>query len=391
LDAENNKLRISFIVGSLAQGGAEKQLLYILRTLKKLGYPIQALLLSRSEYYEQVLADLDIPTITIGKGMVLLRLIRICEEIRKFGPDLIQSTHFFASFYAGAAGKILHIPSIGAIRGDFYHDLSGVNYLGRMLLTLPTVFVANSNNARQNAIQSGLDPQRIFVLGNVIDIQEFDQQGADAEIQRFPPGKVVITTVARVIKIKRLERFIIAIAQARRIVPNIIGAVIGDGPEMERLRGLASHLGLLDQHNANGIIFLGKRSDIPQLLKHSDIFVLTSDQEGFPNVFLEAMAASLPILSTPAGEAPQLIEDGVNGYIIQFNDRQNLKNKMINLAVSSATRRKLGNNGRLKVCQEYDLEILDYTLETLYSNIMAYLRDKKIKQKRQTQGMSKQA
>jgi glycosyltransferase involved in cell wall biosynthesis len=391
LDAKNKRYRISFIIGSLAQGGAEKQLLYILHSLKEQGNPIQALLLSRSEHYEQALKELEIPTVPITQGPVFQRLYRVIEEIKRFQPDYIQATHFFASFYAGASGRFLHIPSIGAIRGDFHHDLAGVNRMSRLLLNLPTVYAANSINAQQNAVSYGLDPRKIFLLGNVIDIQDFDQKSMVLPEIIIPPQRIIVTVVARLIKVKRLERFIIALAQARHLVPDLFGAVIGDGPEKDRLVGLASHLGLLGTKKDSGICFYGARSDVPQLLKQSDIFVLTSDQEGFPNVLLEAMAASLPIISTPAGEAPQLIDNGVNGYIVPFDDITGLKSRIIDLAISSSMRRKLGANSRKKVSSDYDLRNLDTNLDTLYENIRAYLQGQQIKQKHQTQGMSKQA
>jgi glycosyltransferase involved in cell wall biosynthesis len=390
LVAENKKQRISFIVGSLVQGGAEKQLFYILRTLKEHNIEFQALLLTRSEYYENVFAEYGIPTITIGDGPFHKRIIRICQLLRSFQPDFIQATHFFASFYAGAAGRILNIPSIGAIRGDFIHDLSGVGRMGKMLLFLPTLYIANSNNGRENAIRYGLDPKRIFVLGNVIDVTEFDLQSTQPTIDPLPKENIYVCVVARLIKVKRLERFILALAQARVNVPNLVGLVIGSGPEMDNLVALASSLELLNSTAGQGIIFYGNRNEIPRFLIQSDIFLLTSDREGFPNVLLEAMAASLPILTTPAGETPHLIHDGENGFLIPYDDLDALKDKLIELSLSSSLRHFLGENGRRMVLQSYDLPQLNQNLEQLYQDINDYLLSRQIKQKRQTRGMSKQ-
>jgi glycosyltransferase involved in cell wall biosynthesis len=390
--AEGSKrYRISFIVGSLVQGGAEKQFLYILRTLKLLDIEYQALLLTRSEYYERIFAEYSIPTISIGEGSFLKRIFRISKEIKNFKPDFIQATHFFASFYAGAVGRILHIPSIGAIRGDFFHDLSGVGRIGKFLLFLPTIYVANSNNARENAVGYGLDPQRIFVLRNVIDVDEFDQHQSTQPIEHpLPQGFIYVCVVARLIKIKRLERFVLALAKARTKVPNLIGLVIGGGPEMNNLISLASSLELLHSKSEDGIKFYGNQTEIPQFLSQSDIFLLTSDREGFPNVFLEAMAASLPIITTPAGEAPYLIQNGENGYLVPYDDLDALKDKLIELSVNPSLRIRLGANGRRMVQQAYDLPQLHQNLEELYLKINDYLQTQQTKQKRQTRGMSKQ-
>jgi glycosyltransferase involved in cell wall biosynthesis len=374
-------------VGSLSQGGAEKQLLYYLIALQRLKYPFQVLLFTRSDYYEKAFIEHGFPITYIDEGSIFKRLARLVREIRRFQPDFIQATHFFTSFYAGMVGRILRIPSIGAIRGDFNHDLAGIRKIWRLFIFLPTNYLANSNNARQNAIDYGLSPARVYVLGNVIDVNQFDAEAKMQPQEDLPIGKIYITIVARLIKVKRLERFILAIAKARTTVPELTGVIIGAGPEMGALSDLAATLGLLKNQ---GIIFLGNRTDIPQLLAQSHIFALTSDQEGFPNVILEAMAASLPVITTPAGEAPQLIQDGETGYVVAFDNLEELAKKVEYLAKSENSRKRLGINGRRQVIQYYHLDRLDQAIESLYLSIIDSQQKQK-EQKRRTQGMSRQA
>ena len=85
---------------------------------------------------------------------------------------------------------------------------------------------------------------------------------------------------------------------ACREAPKLLGIIIGDGPELANLQAFAQQRGLSEEN----LLFLGRRDDVPAILRRAQIFMLTSDHEGFPNVLLEAMAARLPVITTPAGD-----------------------------------------------------------------------------------------
>ena len=371
-----NQLRILFIAGGLGTGGAEKQLIYMLRALRSLGVEILVITLTEGELHEKSLADLGIQPVSVARLSPPTRLAYILRTARAFRPHFIQATHFFASFYAGAAGRLSGITSIGAVRGDFHHDLAGVGRSGRWLIRLPSVLLANSYNARQNAIQMGLPGERVQVLHNVIDLDEFDRKQAQASQPKPASGPCQAVTVARLIQVKRLERFLKSLAEARRRIPNLQGVIIGGGPEEVFLRQTALELGLQPDSPEGGVLFMGERGDVPQLLARSDIYVMTSDREGFPNVLLEAMAASLPILSTPAGETPELVEDGANGYLVGFEDQAALTRRLVELAGSAELRRGMGSEGRRKVERQYGYPHLKTNLLQVYQTIARQVNDR---------------
>jgi glycosyltransferase involved in cell wall biosynthesis len=111
----------------------------------------------------------------------------------------------------------------------------------------------------------------------------------------------------------------------------------------------AAALGLLP----DGVCFTGQRADVPALLDGSGVFVLTSDHEGFPNVLLEAMAARLPVVTTPAGDAADLVEDGRTGFVVDFGDKKKLVERIERLTDSPDLRRELGEAGRKRVEEVY--------------------------------------
>src|SRR5258706_15129835 len=132
---------------------------------------------------------------------------------------------------------------------------------------------------------------------------------------------------------------------ARQEVLDLKGILIGDGPERPRLEALANKLGLLP----DGLLFLGRRNDVPALLAQASMLVLSSDHEGFPNVLLEAMAARLPVITTPAGDAGLVVQEGITGYVLPFDDIDAMAERMVRLAKSPDLRHTLGEAGRRRV------------------------------------------
>jgi glycosyltransferase involved in cell wall biosynthesis len=129
---------------------------------------------------------------------------------------------------------------------------------------------------------------------------------------------------------------------ARKVEPRLRGWIVGNGPEKECLETEARELGLLPA----GIQFLGQRSDVAALLKQSNILILTSSSEGMPNVIMEGMAARLPVITTPAGDAPVLVQDGINGFVQPFGDIEGISQRMVQLARSDEKRVSMGIHGR---------------------------------------------
>ncbi len=373
--ARKDDLRIMFIVGGLGKGGAEKQFLYMLRALRERNANVQVITLTTGEIYENTLSQQGITPLYAGEKS-LDRVKYLIKAIRTFRPHFLQATHFYASFYAGLAGRLTGITSIGALRSDLHLDLEGVGWPGPILLRLPDVMLANSRKARENARQVGFPEKRVHVLHNVIDLNEFDQQYSSAPASLLSPDNFYAVTVARLIPIKRLDRFLRALELARRQVPNLVGVVVGDGPSRSVLQGMAESLGLDPDSPRGGVRFLGERNDIPQILSQSGLVVLTSDREGFPNVVLEGMAASLPILSTPVGETPELISEGVNGFIVPFDDYRVLAERLVALVQSPSLRKKIGYEGRRMVEQQFSYPRIKTNLMDTYHAIAIQVRNR---------------
>ncbi len=391
---QENSLRVALVAGELSQGGAEKQLVYITHALHKAGVCVKIISLTQGDYYEERLAALGLPPVWIGMhSNPLARIVSLVRAVRNFRPHILQSAHYFTNFHTAIAARLLGKPgtpaplSIGCIRSDPHRFRSGyggkfVNTFARnttqrvfwsqSLLHLPSALIANSSTAREHAIQIGISPQKVYVLSNVIDLEDFDSARRHPSVEPlvdFRQG-VMAVAVSRLIPVKRLELFMKALAVARQEAPELRGVLIGEGSERGSLESLAADLGLFSREVMDRAIgFLGHQQNIPSILSHADMLILTSEYEGFPNVLLEAMAARLPVITTPAGDAGLVVQDGITGYVIPHGDIEGLAGRMVLLAKSPDLRRQLGEAGRRRVEHIYSSDSLATRLLSIYQEI----------------------
>lgn len=366
----SRRLRIAFVAGLVGERGAEKQLVYMASALKAVGVEVQIFSLKKEVgFYGPQLASRGLQPVWVGKNRnPILRLASLVAELRRFDPDFVQATHFYTNLYATIAGRLAGGIAIGCSRNDVFSEIKDCGGWGRWLLRMPTFLLVNSHAAKNNAESLRFNPAKIHVISNVIDLPDFEVRQSKSAPPLAKPGQPVALAVGRLFAQKRFDRFLAALARARTIMPDLKGVIAGDGPEWEALERQAKTLGLLPENLA----FVGRRSDVPALLRQAHMLVLTSDHEGFPNVILEAMAARLPVIATPAGESDRLVRHGETGYLVPFDDTDQMGDWMAQLAGSSALRQKMGETGRQIVEQHYSYDNLAKRLLSIYRDLAFY-------------------
>lgn len=353
---KQKQIRIAMITGVLGKGGAEKQLFYIISAMKRLNFQVKVFTLTKGEHYEKKLSTIGVECVWIGKlSSPILRLLILMINMIRLKPQIIYSTHFYGNIYAGLMGRILGILSIGSIRNDLTFELKKNSFWGRWLIKWPHFLIANSFNAVNQLISLGEHANKIIFLQNFIDLSEFDQL---VKMKVNPPGKidqVKIILVARLVEQKRIDRFIEIIASLCKKHTNILGLIVGVGPEKQRLHQKTIDLNLSSSH----LLFWGQEENIPALLKKCDLLVLTSEHEGFPNVILEGMAANLPIVTTDVGDTKNIVKDRISGFVLSGADTSDFVEKIEILLASKKIREELGNAGRKIVENEFDIFRID--------------------------------
>ena len=236
------RIRIALIAGTLGQAGAEKQLVYMARSLRDAGAGSASLQPDQG-------GVLRSPPAGIGNKAPLVRLVRehqirqhtprlasLALELARFRPHIVQSGHFFCNLYAGLCGRLSGALTIGAMRNDLDREQKAQGRLTRHLLRLPSAIIANSQAALRGMEEFGVSPESIVVLENVIDLEDFDARLSLGASDWDADGPPVALAVGRLHREKRFDRFLAALALARRASPVVRGVIVGDGPEWPILR-----------------------------------------------------------------------------------------------------------------------------------------------------------
>lgn len=362
----DNPLRVALLAANLSRGGAEKQLVYMAKALREAGVDVRVYSLTRGQFHESALEAMGLAPIWVGaRGSPLIRLAVLARHFRRFRPHVIQSTHSFANLYVGLLGRLLGCVSVGSLRSSLEHCRQANGAWTPWLIRTPSAVLVNAQSALDDLARRRLvSPDRLFWLPNVIDLAEFDRSEEANGSRR--PG-LTVALVGRLVEVKRIDRYLHALAAAAQRELMVRGMVIGDGPQRAALERLAVELGL----GRTQVEFLGEREDVPRLLALADVLVQCSDDEGLPNAVLEAMAARRPAITTPAGDAHRLIRDGHNGYVVPFDDVSAMAERLVLLARLPQLRRQLGEAGRQHVERHYSLDGLADRLLSIYRTVAA--------------------
>jgi glycosyltransferase involved in cell wall biosynthesis len=275
----------------------------------------------------------------------LVELLRLCRRVR---PDIVHAHSSKAGALGRLAATLARVPvrvftahgwafsAYGGMRGRFYA------WLERRLRRLTTSFVCVADAVRELGLSArACDPARTVVIYNAVDATSFVPL-------RPPAGTPRVISVGRFAFPKDFETLTAALA---RIGLDYQAALVGDGPELQRVKAELAARGLLSR-----VELLGARQDVHDLLATSDVFVLSSRSEGFPVSILEAMAAGLPVVASNVGGVAEAVVDGETGLLVPAGDAPALADAIERLLADPGLRRRLGARGRERARRCFDIK-----------------------------------
>lgn len=343
--------RLFYLVGQLSLGGLERQLFYLIRSMDRRCYkPVVAVWgNSPDDHYAREIRALDVPVIALGQQPTRWAKLKALRSlVSAVRPEVIHSYTFYTNIAAWWAARGTGAIPIGSVRNNFILDRRETGkVLGRLCGRWPAAQIYNSLTAEQNAKRSTtiFRPRRIYVIKNGVDLGRFSP--------RLHPQPGYILAVGSMYPRKRWDRLIRAVAllASNGGCPEVMHA--GSGPLRGELEAMTRRL-----HVEHVIRFLGARHDIPALLVNAAFLVHTAEDEGCPNVILEAMACGRAIVATDAGEIPHLIDDGKTGFVVPRNDETALTSRIATLLADSELCSRMGEAGRIKAEQTFGLDRL---------------------------------
>ena len=271
----------------------------------------------------------------------LIRPMRIFMKIKSISPDIIISITDFTNVFTIVTKLMFHIkiPLIISIRNNpilKYKKTNRIfNILIKLLYPLRVVDKVVTVSKRIQVILEKfyrLKRSKLITIYNGVEIEKIRENQMDI-IKNYREvfnnsNLIKFVNVGRLIDAKGHKYLIEAFYKTKKEIPNSILIIIGEGPLRYKLKKLIKKKRL-----ENDIILLGLQKNPHKFLAQSDIFVLSSLYEGFPNVLLEALANGLPVISTNCESGPYEILDGNKyGFLTNVMDSEDLAKKMISLA-----------------------------------------------------------
>jgi glycosyltransferase involved in cell wall biosynthesis len=239
-------------------------------------------------------------------------------------------------------------------------------------------FIFNSEAVAKGPLGSLVEPKRRWVIHNSVDIANYDLAADRSTARRtlgLPVGKPMVGTVGRLERWKGQDIFLRALAQAKRVIPDIQGLVVG-APEptipdsmvfAEELGVLAKSLGLSDC-----VHFAGYRGDIPRVMAALDVVVHCSvEPEPFGRVVIEGMAAGRPVVAVAAGGVLEVVTDGVTGVLVPPGDPETMAAALVGLLKDPVRAARLAMAGRADAVLRFSLEEHARQVEQVYEEVLA--------------------
>ncbi len=236
--------------------------------------------------------------------------------------------------------------------------------LARMMRSVEA-FIAISDEIRDGLITDGIRPERIHRLPNFVDPAIFHPAGPgekeDAKRRRGDADRTLLLFSGRLVARKGVEHLLMAWKDVSPEFPDARLILLGEGPSRQNLVASAENLGI-----AGTVRFEGRVDDVPDRLRSADIFVLPSLQEGMPNSLLEAMASGLPAIATRIGGVLDLVEDGVDGRLVEPGNPEMFAAAMRDLIGDPAKRERYGGAAAERISRTHSLESRAAQYQALY-------------------------
>ncbi|HET8651175.1 MAG TPA: glycosyltransferase family 4 protein [Gaiellaceae bacterium] len=297
----------------------------------------------------------------------LAALVELTRLLRAERPDILHASSSKAGVLGRVAAALARVPvRIFTAHGWAFTAHTGLasalyRWADRLVRPLTTVTVCVAEQQRAAGVSARTcDPERTVVIPNGVDVAGMPQA-------RGAGGRPVVVAVGRLSPPKDFLTLVRALVELPR--SSYEALIVGDGPDRLRVEDEIRALGLADH-----VRLVGDRRDVPSLLAAADLFVLSSASEGMPMSVLEAMAAGLPVVASRVGGVPELVVDGETGLLVDPGRPDDLAAALLRLVRDARLRRRLGDAGRARVEQSFDVDAFRRAHVELYFRELARRR-----------------
>jgi glycosyltransferase involved in cell wall biosynthesis len=370
------KLNILQIVDGFRMGGAETKLCELIERMDTTKFNSHLANVGPAGPLDSRFNALEVPIYKCQRkhGFDIKPVFQLRRIMQEQKIDIVQTTLFWADVVGSIAARLAKVPVVLSWEtvtheGDTYHDKWQRKAGYNLAMKFTDGVVAVSHEVKNSLIKRrGLPPEMIHVIHYGVDLEKFSSNGEYSNKKQelgLPDDDVVIGIVARLEPMKGHKIFVDAFCQLKDKYPGVSVVFVGDGSCRLELEKMAKEAGLEKR-----IHFLGIRKNVNEILDAIDFFVLPAiSGEGLPNVVLEAMACSKPVIATRVGGSPEMIEDGHSGFIVPPENVAALAGMMEKMLCERDKIAWLGSNARRRVEKDFSLQKQINEFEALYKEM----------------------
>ena len=378
LPAIPGKLQVCHVAVGDLWAGAEVQLKVLLSKLvHKQEFSLSVILFNGGRL-EKAIEGLGIPVRVFpesrsGSGKIFLELVR---EFKKSNIQIIHTHKYKDTILAAPAAKLSGIPHVVRTVHGLREPFAGLQAFKMNLYeTIESAvhrYCVDSIIAVSSQIESKYKAEgqvsRVTCIRNGIDLD-----GKSVQTDRWRTRKelgvdsetCLIGTVGRLTPVKGIPYLLEAARMLLRHGANMKVLVVGDGSIRQDLMTQTRDLGI-----SENVVFLGHREDTDVLLQALDIFILPSLSEGIPMALLEAMAASRAVVASRVGGIPEIVDDGIEGFLVEPMDVDSLAERCRLLIESPDVAIKMGEQGRKRVERDFSATAMADRVVLVYKELL---------------------
>ena len=373
---ERNRVHVVFSIDTMSVGGTEMNAVRTAERLDRERYRLSVVTLRGegplTERYERMgVPVLRFPIQNLYGTETIRQGVRLARFLRDERVSVVHCHDQYSNFFSTMAARWARVPVVVASKRWLhspwrYRIANGVGFRAA------TRVIANSDAVAASLQRDDwLSRGRVVVVPNFVDEAAF---GAPAFNVRqawvrelgLEPDAVVVGIVASLLPIKDHATLLRAVAALVPEWPTLRLVIVGQGPELERLRALTDELRI-----APAVRFAGLRPQVPSFHFLFDISVLSSVSEGFPNSLVEAMAAGRPIVATDVGGVRDAVRNGENGLLVAAGDAPAFADALRVLLRDPDLRTRMGAVGARRAREEFHAAAVVGSLERLYERLLA--------------------
>ena len=348
--------KIVIVMSAIDYGGAQRFCLNFARRLEKLHYDYEVVFLRKSKSMElrNEFKKFNINFIEFNCKSVMRSLPKLIKYFIKNKPNYILCTIDNVDFTTSLAKIFVPKSKLIIRKANVIFD-NQINMITRMKLKFESLIcyklVALTMEMKKDYLKYGFKEEKVVVINNMIDKEYIDSRLNEKysdDIFKTKNKKFIIAN-ARMVEEKRYDILIKSFVELQKKLNNVILLILGEGDLKERV------MRMVPTELMDDVIFLGFKNNPYYYMHNSDLLVLSSDYEGFPNVIIEAFACGIPVVSTNCKTGPkEIISNGINGYVVPVHDYKKISNKVYKMLTNDKLLKEMKYNAKMK-SDKYDV------------------------------------